>query len=169
MPSNKRLERTGGATHCFVRASAHWAAADLGRADCLAELMGADPRGPEAEWGAPIPDGCSERTGLRRADWAALMAGDHCAPAVHSVPVERSTSAGSALDDSAEPTVDDHCVQADHPVQGVRWTADSAQGDSAAPMDDHCAPADHPVQGERSVLADSVGAGYSENCFQADC
>ena len=181
-----------------MRASAHWAAADLGRADCLAELMGADPRGPEAEWGAPIPDGCSERTGLRRADWAALMAGDHCAPAVHSVPVERSTSAGSALDDSAEPTVDDHCVPADHraqgerskadsaegdsavpmddhcapavhPVRGGRSTADSAQGDSAAPMDDHCAPADHPVPGERSVLADSVGAGYSENCFQADC
>jgi hypothetical protein len=65
--------------------------------------------------------------------------------------------------------MDDHCAPADHPVQGVRSTADSAQGDSAAPMDDHCAPADHPVQGERSVLADSVGAGYSENCFRADC
>jgi len=25
------------------------------------------------------------------------------------------------------------------------------------------------LQGVRSVLADSVGAGYSENCFQADC
>ena len=97
-----------------MRASAHWAAADLGRDDCLAELMAVDPHGPEADWGAPIPDGCSERTGLRRADWAALMAGDHCAPAVHSVPVERSTSAGSALDDSAEPTVDDRCVPARH-------------------------------------------------------
>src|SRR5438477_10552412 len=98
--------------------------------------MAVDPHGPEADWGAPIPDGCSERTGLRRADSAALMAGDHCAPAVHSVPVERSTSAGSALGDSAEPTVDGHCVQAAHRAQGARWRADSAEGDSAVPMDD---------------------------------
>jgi hypothetical protein len=182
----------------FVRASAHWAAADLGLDDCLAEQMAADPRGPEADWGAPIPDGCSERTDMRRTDSAALMAGDHCAPAVHSVPVERSASAGSALDDSAAPTVDDHCVPADHRAQGVRSTADSAQGDSAAPMDDHCAPADHPVQGvrstadsaqgdsaapmddhcaladhpvpaERSARADSVADGCSADYFPADC
>jgi hypothetical protein len=125
------------------------------------------------------------------------MAGDHCAPAVHSVPVERSTSAGSALDDSAEPTVDDHCVPADHRAQGVRSkadsaqgvsavpmddhcapadhpvpaersAADSAQGDSAAPMDDHCAPADHPVPAERSARADSVADGYWADYFPAD-
>jgi hypothetical protein len=65
--------------------------------------------------------------------------------------------------------MDDHCAPADHPVQGVRSTADSAQGDSAAPMDDHCAPADHPVQGVRSERADSVADGYSADYFPADC
>ena len=180
-----------------VRASAHWAAADLGRADCLAELMADDPRGPEADWAAPIPDGCSEQGWQPQADSAGLMAGDRCAPEGHSVPVERSAPAGSALDDWAEPMgddrcapaghpvpaarsadsapddsagpMDDHCVPADHPVQGVRSTADSAQGDSAAPMDDHCVPADHRVLDVRSELADSVGAGYSGNCSQAYC
>jgi hypothetical protein len=71
-----------------ARASAHWAAADLGRDDCLAELMAADPREPEADWGAPIPDGCSAQTGLPRADSAVRMVDDRYAPVGHSVPVE---------------------------------------------------------------------------------
>ena len=75
-----------------ARALAHWAAADLGRADCRAELMAADPHGPEADWAAPIPDGCSEQTGLRQAGSAVRMADDHCALAVHPVPDERSTA-----------------------------------------------------------------------------
>ena len=128
--------------------------------------MAVDPHGPEGDWAAPIPDGCSEQTGLSRADSAGLMVGDHYAPVGHPVVGERS--ADSALDDSVVLMMGDHCAPAGHPVPGER-SADSAQGDSAVPMDDHCALADHPVRGERSVLADSVGAGYSENCFQADC
>jgi hypothetical protein len=164
----------------------------LDQADCLAELMVAGPHGPAADWGAPIPDGCSEWTGLPRADSAVRMADDHCALVVHPVPDERSRadsalddsaarmaddryapavhlvpderSADSALDDSVVPMMDDHCVPAAHPVRAER------SADSAAPMtDDHCAPADHPVLGERSVRAGSVAAGYSENCFRADC
>jgi hypothetical protein len=150
-----------------VRASAHWAAADLGRADCLAELMADDPHGPEADWAAPIPDGCSEQTGLRRADSAGLMVDDHYAPVGHPVPGERS--ADSALDDSVVLMMGDHCAPAGHPVPGER-SADSALDDSVVlMMDDHCVPAAHPVAGERWVRADSVAAGYSENCFQADC
>ena len=151
-----------------ARASAHWVAADLDQDDCLAGLMAADPRGPEADWAAPIPDGCSEQTGLPRADSALRMVDDHCALAVHPVPDERSR-ADSALADSAAQMADDHCAPADHPVQGGRSTADSAQGDSAAPMDDHCAPADHRAPDARSVQAGSVAAGCSESCFQADC
>jgi hypothetical protein len=150
-----------------VRASAHWAAADLGRADCLAELMADDPHAMETDWAAPTPDGCSEQAGLRQAGSAGRMADDHCAPVGHPVPGERS--ADSALDDSAAPKVDDPCVPAAHPVAGER-SADSALDDSVVlMMGDRCAPAVHPVPGERSVRADSVAAGYSENCFQADC
>jgi hypothetical protein len=139
----------------------------LGRADCLAELMADDPHAMETDWAAPTPDGCSEQAGLRQAGSAGRMADDHCAPVGHPVPGERS--ADSALDDSAAPKVDDPCVPAAHPVAGER-SADSALDDSVVlMMGDRCAPAVHPVPGERSVRADSVAAGYSENCFQADC
>ena len=63
----------------------------------------------------------------------------------------------------------DRYAPADHPARGER-SADSALDDSVVPMtDDHCVPADHPVPGERSARADSVAAGYSENCFPDDC
>jgi hypothetical protein len=94
----------------------------LGQDDCLAELMADDPRGPEADWAAPIPDGCSEQAGSRQADSAVRMADDHCALAVHPVLGEHSAGLGRA--DSAARMLDDHCALAVRRVPDERSTAD---------------------------------------------
>jgi len=123
-----------------VAAAAHWAGADLGPDDCLAELMVADLHAAGADWAAPIPDGCSEQADSALADSAGPMGDDRYAPAVHPVPGGRWAR------------------------------ADSVAADSAGPMgDDHCAPAVHPVPGGRWARADSVAAGYSADWLRGGC
>jgi hypothetical protein len=172
------------------------AAADLGPDDCWAELMEAYPHGPEADWAARIPGGCSEpadlplddsaarmaddhcalegppalaerSAGSPRADSAVLTMGDHCAPAVHPALAEHS--AGSARADSAVLMMGDHCAPAVHPAL-AEHSAGSPRADSVVlMMGDHCAPAVHSAPVVRSVRADSVAAGCSADWLRGDC